>query len=76
MLNTEITALRSFIIEQLLVMKKTAKETSSVGSPQSELNRLQEETTYPREECKTKNSIIQTLLENQKVIQSSKHWKF
>ena len=27
-LNTEITALRSFIIEQLLVIKKSAKETS------------------------------------------------
>ena len=71
MLNTEITALRSFIIEQLLVIKKTAKETSSVGSSQSELNRLQDEITYLREECNTKNCIIQTLLENQKVIQNT-----
>ena len=63
--------MRSFIIEQLLVIKKTAKETSSVGSSQSELNRLQDEITYLREECNTKNCIIQTLLENQKVIQNT-----
>ena len=69
-LNTEITALRSFIIEQLLVIKKTAKETSSVGSSQSELNRLQDEITYLREKYKTKNCIIQTLLENQKLFRT------
>ena len=34
-------------------------------------NRLQDEITYLREECKTKNRIIQTLLENQKVIQNT-----
>ena len=71
MFNTKITALRSFIIEQLLVIKETAKETSSVGSSQSESNRLQDEITYLREECKTKNCVIQTLLENQKVIQNT-----
>ena len=44
MLNTEITALRSFIIEQLLVIKKkTAKETRSVNSSLSESNRLRDE---------------------------------
>ena len=53
------------------MIKKTAKETSSVGSSQSELNRLQDEITYLREECNTKNCIIQTLLENQKVIQNT-----
>ena len=68
-LKTEITALRSFIIEQLLMIKITAKETSSVGSSQSELNRLQDEIT--KKECKTKNCIIQTLLENQEVIQKT-----
>ena len=69
--------MRSFIIEQLLVIKKTAKETSSVGSSQSELNRLQDEITYLREECNTKNCIIQTLLENQKVIQNTVNtWRF
>ena len=64
MLNTEITALRKFVFEQLLVIKKTAKETSSASSSQSELNRLQHEIIYLREESKTKNCIIQTLLEN------------
>ena len=34
-------------------------------------NRLRDEITYLREECKTKNSIIQTLLGNQKVIQNT-----
>ena len=71
MLNTKITALRSSIIEQLLVIKETAKETSSVGSSQSESNRLRDEITYLREEGKTKNCVIQTLLENQKVIQNT-----
>ena len=69
-LNTEITALRSFVIEQVLVIKKTAKETS-VDSSLSESNRLRDEITYLREECKIKNCIIQTLLENQKVIQNT-----
>ena len=36
LVNTEITALRSFIIEQLLVIKKTAKETSPIDSSLSE----------------------------------------
>ena len=39
-LNTVIAALRSFIIEQLLVIKKAAKETSSVDSSLSESNKL------------------------------------
>ena len=56
-LNIEITALGSFIIEQLVVIKKTAKETSSL----SVSNRLLDEITYLQEEFKTKNCIIQTL---------------
>ena len=70
LLNTEM---RSFEIFEIICYsatisnKKTAKETSSVGSSQSELNRLQDEITYLREECNTKNGIIQTLLESQKV---------
>ena len=38
--NKELTALRSFIIEQLLVIKETAKETSSTDSSLSESNSL------------------------------------
>ena len=53
------------------MIKKSAKETSSVGSSQSESNRLQDEITYLREEYKAKNCITQTLLENQKVIQNT-----
>ena len=34
-------------------------------------NRLQDEISYLREECKSKNCIIQALLENQKVIQNT-----
>ena len=70
-LNTEITALRSFIIEQLLVIKKTAKETSSIESSLSQSNSLRDETTYLRDECKTKNCIIQYLLENRNVLQNT-----
>ena len=39
-LNTVIAPFRSFIIEQLLVIKKAAKETSSVDSSLSESNKL------------------------------------
>ena len=49
-LNTEITALRSFIIEQLLVIKKAARETPSVDSLFSESNKLRDKITYLREE--------------------------
>ena len=69
--------MRSFEIFEIICYsatisdKKTTKETSSVGSSQSELNRLQDEIIYLREECNTKNGIIQTLLENQKVIQNT-----
>ena len=70
MLNTEITALRSFIIEQLLVIKKSAKETS-IDSSLSQSNSLRDEITYLRDECETKNCIIQSLLENQNVFQNT-----
>ena len=69
-LNTEITALSSFIIEQLLVIKKSAKETS-IDSSLSQSNSLRDEITYLRDECKTKNCIIQSLLENQNVFQNT-----
>ena len=69
-LNTEITALRSFIIEQLLVIKESAKETS-IDSSLSQSNSLRDEITYLRNECKTKNCIIQSLLENQNVFQKT-----
>ena len=69
-LNTEITALRSFIIEQLLVIKKSAKETS-IDSSLSQSNSFRDEITYLRDECKTKNCIIQSLLENQNVFQNT-----
>ena len=68
--------MRSFEIFEIICYsatisdKKTAKETSSVGSSQSELNRLQDEITYLREKYKTKNCIIQTLLENQKLFRT------
>ena len=51
--------------------KKTAKETSSVGLSLSESNRIRHEITYLPEECIIQNCIIQTLLENQKVIQNT-----
>ena len=68
---TQETALRSFIIEQLLLTKKRARETSSFYSSLSESNNFRDDITHLREECKTKNCFIQTLLENQKVIQNT-----
>ena len=47
-LNAEITLLRSFSIEQLLVMKKTTEETSSVDSSLSESNKLRDDITHLR----------------------------
>ena len=46
--NAEITVLRSFSIEQLLVMKKTTEETSSVDSSLSESNKLRDDITHLR----------------------------
>ena len=47
-LNAEITVLRSFSIEQLLVMKKTTEETSSVDSSLSQSNKLRDDITHLR----------------------------
>ena len=47
-LNAEITVLRSFSIEQLLVMKKKTEETSSVDSSLSESNKLRDDITHLR----------------------------
>ena len=47
-LNAEITVWRSFSIEQLLVMKKTTEETSSVDSSLSESNKLRDDITHLR----------------------------
>ena len=68
---TQITALRSFIIEQLVVITKQRKKYHLVDSSRSKSNRLRDEITYLQEEFKTKNCILQTLLENQKVIQNT-----
>ena len=69
-LNTETTGLRSFIIEQLLVIKTMVKEKSTDSSAYDP-NKFSDEMKYLREENNTKNCIIQTLLENQKDIQTT-----
>ena len=51
-LNTEITILSSFIIEQLLVIKTMAKEKSTVSSV-CHPNRFSDEIKYLREENNT-----------------------
>ena len=56
-LNTEITALRSFKIEELLVIKTMVKEKST-DSPACDPSKLSDEIKYLRENC-----IIQRLLE-------------
>ena len=65
-LNTEITALRSFIIEQLLVIKTTMKEKST-NSSVCDPNKFSNQIKYLREENNIKNCIIHMLLENQKI---------
>ena len=65
-LNTEITTLRFFIIEQLLVIKTMVKEKSTDSSV-CDPNKFSNEIKYLREENNTKNCIIQTLIENQKI---------
>ena len=52
------------------MIKKSAKETS-IDSYLSQSNSLRDEITYLRDECKTKNCIIQSLLENQNVFQNT-----
>ena len=65
-LNTEITTLRFFIIEQLLVIKTMVKEKSTDSSV-CDPNKFSNEIKYLGEENNTKNCIIQTLIENQKI---------
>ena len=71
-LNTEITALKSFIIEQLLVIKTVAKEQSTDSSV-CDPYKFSDEIKYLREENNTKNFNIQPLLENKKNIQNTPH---
>ena len=63
--NTEITSLRYFIIEQLLIIKTMAKEKSTDSSAWDP-NKFRDEIKYLREENNIRNGIIQALLENQK----------
>ena len=62
--------MRSFLIEQLLVIKTIVKEEST-DSFVCDPNRFSDEIKYLREENDTKNCVIQTLLENQKYIRNT-----
>ena len=62
--------MRSFIIEQLLVIKTIAEEKSRDSSV-CDSNKFSDKIKYLREENNTKNCIIQTLLENQANIQNT-----
>ena len=68
--NTEIMALRSFITEQLLLIKTIVKEKSTDSSV-CDPNKFSDEIKHLREENNSKTCIIQTLLENRKYIQNT-----
>ena len=63
-IKSELVALKSFVIEQIYVLKKQGKkEGSSEGS--SPVKLVQEEITYLREENKVKSEIVRMLSDKQ-----------
>ena len=67
LLNVEIIATKSFIEDQMLILRQWRKDSTLQKSPcdhNSEIARLTEETSYLSNENRTKSCIIETLLEN------------
>ena len=67
LLNIEVIAMKSFIEEQVLILRQSRKDSTLQKSPcdhNSEIARLREEIANLRNENRTKSCIIQTLLEN------------
>ena len=67
LLNIEVIAMKSFIEDQMLIVRQSRKDSTLQKSPcdhNSEIARLTEEIAYLRNENRNKSCIIQTLLEN------------
>ena len=66
-MNIKVIAIRSFIEDQMLIVKQSRKDSTLQKSPcnhNSEIARLTEEIADLRNENRTKSCIIQTQLEN------------
>ena len=64
-LNIEVIAMKSFIEDQMLVLRQSRKDSTLQKLPSnynSEIARLTEESAYSRNENRSKSCIIQTLL--------------
>ena len=68
-LSTEINALKSFVLEQVFVIKKTLQDIQELPNNKETNNgyvtSLTDQINFLKEENKTKNTIIQILSENQ-----------
>ena len=68
-LSTEINALKSFVLEQVFVIKKTLQDIKELPNNKETNNgyvtSLTDQINFLKEENKTKNTIIQILSENQ-----------
>ena len=74
-LSTEIDALKSFVLEEIFVIKKTVQDIQEPPNNKKTNNdyimSLIEQKNFLKEENKTKNTIIQILLENQSYFQNN-----
>ena len=67
LLNIEVIAMKSFIEEQMLILRQSRKDSTLQKSPcdhNSEIARLREEIANLYNKNRTKSCIIQTILEN------------
>ena len=68
-LSTEINALKSFVLEQVFVIKKTLQDMQELPNNKETNNgylmSLTDQINFLKEENKTKNTVIQILSENQ-----------
>ena len=68
-LSTEINALKSFVLEQVFVIKKTLQDIQELPNNKETnngyLKSLTDQINFLKEENKTKNTIVQILSENQ-----------
>ena len=68
-LSTEINALKSFVLEQVFVIKKTLQDMQELPNNKETnngyLTSLTDQINFLKEENKTKNTVIQILSENQ-----------
>ena len=68
-LTTEINALKSFVLEQVFLTKKTLQDIQELSNSKETNNgyvtSVTDQINFLKEENKTKNTIIQILSENQ-----------